>query len=104
MSTIVWKQLGSPDLSRSTIALCAWDGHHSQPLGLYHNFLVTVADKTICIDIEVINPPLDYNILLGRSYTYAMAFFASTVHRKMLFPHNVNIVKIDQLMYYDPKA
>lgn len=100
----VWKQLGSPNLSPSTITLWAWNGHPSQPLGLYHNYLVTVAGKTVCIDIEVIDAPLDYNILLGHSYTYAMLVFASEIDRKMHFPHNGKIVTIDQLTYYDPKA
>ena len=58
----------------------------------------------VCVDVEVIDAPLDYNILLGRSYTYVMLDVPSTVHRKMSFPHNGNIVIIDQLTYYEPKA
>jgi len=83
ISITVWKQLGSPDLSPSTITLRARDGHPSQPLGLYCNCLVTVAGKIICIDVEVIDAPLYYNILLGCSYTYTMSVFASMIRRKM---------------------
>ena len=32
----------------------------------------TLAEKTMLIDIEVINDQLDYNLLLKRSYMYAM--------------------------------
>ena len=59
--------------------------------------------KTICVDVEFIDAPLDYNILLGHSYTYAMSVVPSVVHPKMSFPHNGNIVTIYQLTYYKPK-
>jgi hypothetical protein len=26
----------------------------------------------MCVEVEVVNAPLDYNLLLGRSWTYAM--------------------------------
>ena len=34
----------------------------------------------------------------------AMYFVPSMVHRKMFFPHNGNIVTIDQLTYHEPKS
>ena len=104
MSASVWKQLGSPELAPSTITLRAWDGHASQPIGLFRNCPITLAGKTVCVDIEVINAPLDYNILLGRSYTYAMSTVPSMVFHKMSFPHNGKIVTIDQLTYHEPKS
>ena len=67
MATSVWKQLASPDLSPSTITLCDWDNHPSQPLALYRNFPITVVGKTILINIKVIDAPLDDNILLGHT-------------------------------------
>ena len=104
MSASVWKQLGSPDLAPSTITLRAWDGHASQPIGLFRNCPITLAGKTVCVDVEVIDTPLDYNILLGRSYTYAMSAVPSIVFCKMSFPHNGKIVTIDQLTYHEPKS
>jgi len=41
----------------------------------------------VLIDIEVVDAPLDYNILLGRSYMYAMKAVSSLVFRTMMFPH-----------------
>ena len=73
MSTLVWKQLGSPELAPSMITLRAWDGHASQPIGLFRNCPITLAGKTVCVEVEVIDAPLDYHILLGQSYTYAMS-------------------------------
>ena len=58
--------------------------------------------KTILIDIEVIDAPLDYNILFRHSYMYAMKAVASFVFRKMMFPHNGKIVTIDQVSHYKP--
>jgi len=59
MSASVWKQLGSPELAPSTITLRAWDGHASQPIGLFRNCPITLSGKTVCVDIEVIDAPLD---------------------------------------------
>ena len=56
------------------------------------------------INIEVINAPLGYNLLLRRSYMYAMRVIASTVFHLMMFPHEGNIVTIDQLTYHDPQG
>ena len=53
------------------------------------------------IGIEVINAQLDYNLLLGRSYMYAMQAIASTVFCLMMFPHEWKIVMVDQLTYHD---
>jgi len=95
MSVVLWKQLKSPELFPSTITLCAWDRHSSQPFDMYCNCPVTLAGKTVHIDIEVIDALLDYNILLGRSYTYAMSAIVFTVFCKMCFPHEGKIVTID---------
>ena len=91
----VWKKLGSLDLSPSNITLCAWDNHPSQPLSLYRNCRIIVVGKMFLIDIEVIDAPLDYNILLGHSYTYLMSAVRSAIFHKMWFPQNGNIVTID---------
>ena len=53
------------------------------------------------IDIEVFNAQLDYNLLLGRSYMYAMQAVASTVFQLMMFSHEGKIVTVDQLTYHD---
>ena len=72
--------------------------------GLLTNVPVQLAGKTVLIDIEVINAQLDYNLLLGRSYMYAMRAVSSSVFHTMMFPHEGRVVKVDQLTYYDPNA
>jgi hypothetical protein len=56
--------------------------------GSFKMFPVELGGKTILIDIEVIEVTLDYNILFGRSYMYAMEAVASSIFRTIMFPHN----------------
>jgi hypothetical protein len=102
MSRTVWQKLGSPELIPSAITLRAFDGRPSSPEGLFQNVPVELGGKNILIDIEVIDAPLDYNILLGHSYMYAMKAVASSVFRTIMFPHNGKIVTIDQVSHYEP--
>ena len=72
MSTFVWQKLGSPTVQPSTTTLRTYDGHSSQPHDILTNVPVDLADKIMLIGIEVFNVQLDYNLILGRSYMYAM--------------------------------
>jgi hypothetical protein len=72
VSKTVWKKLGSSELVPSVITLRSYDGRPSSPKGLFQNVLVELGRKTILIDIEVIDTPLNYNILFGHRYMYAM--------------------------------
>jgi hypothetical protein len=43
--------------------------------------------KTVCVEVEVVDAPLDYNLLLGWSWTYAMQAVVATFFWVLLFPH-----------------
>jgi hypothetical protein len=101
MSKVIWQKLGSPELVQS-ITLRVDDDRPSSPEGLFQNVPIELGGKTILIDIEFINAPLDYNILFGCSYMYAMKSVAFSVFRTMIFPHNRKIITIDQLTHYEP--
>jgi hypothetical protein len=60
----------------------------------------------VCIKVEVVDASLDHNILLGRSWTYAMQVVVATVFWVLLFPHEGQIVTIDQLSFsrLDPSS
>jgi hypothetical protein len=58
--------------------------------------------KTVCVEVEVVDASLDYNLLLGRSWTYAMQAVVGTIFRVLLFPHEGQIVSIDQLSFSRP--
>jgi hypothetical protein len=92
MSFPCWRALGSPALIPSPTTLKAFDGHGFQPHGLLKYFTVTLKGKTVPVDIEVVDAPLDYNLLLGRSWFYAMTVVTSSVFRILRFPHQGNII------------
>jgi hypothetical protein len=79
MSKYIWYKLGSLELIPSSITLRAYDGRPSSPEGLFQNVSIKLGGKTVLIDIEVIDASLDYNILFGHSYMYAMKVVASSV-------------------------
>jgi hypothetical protein len=69
----------------------------------YHSlFPLHLGGKIVCIEVEVVDASLDYNLFLGRSWTYAMQAVVSTVFRVLLFPHEDRIVTIDQLSFSKP--
>jgi hypothetical protein len=68
------------------------------------SLVIQLGGKTVSVDVEVVDAPLDYNLLLGRSWFYAMTVIASSVFRCVQFPHQGKIVTIDQLDYCTPDA
>jgi hypothetical protein len=97
MSKKLWHKIGSPELVPSVITLRAYADRPTSSTRLCQNVPIELGGKTILIDIEVIDFHLDYNILFGRRYMYAMKEVASSVFHTMMFPHNGKIVTIDQL-------
>ena len=104
VSTLVWQKLGSPILQPSSTTLRAYDGHPTKSQGILPHVTITLAGKTVLIDTEVFNAQLDYDLLLGRSYMYAMRVVASTVFCLMMLPHKGKNVMVDQLTYHDPQG
>ena len=54
------------------------------------------------MDVMVVPGPLDFNLLLGCDYTYAMGALVSSLFRVVCFPHEGWIVTIDQLAFFGP--
>jgi hypothetical protein len=96
MSMSCWKNLGSPPLSKSSTTLKAFDGRSYTPYGILSNLQVELGGKTVEVDVEVIDGNLDYNILLGRPWIYAMAAVVSTYFRRIVFPFQGKITIVDQ--------
>jgi len=61
---------------------------------------IGVEGKIVNLDVEVVDAPLDYNLLMGRSWSYAMTVVVSSVFRLIKFPYQGKIVTIDQLTYF----
>ena len=59
-----WRAIDSPKINRSPTTLKAFNGHEFQPYGLLPCIQVEMEGKSISIHVEVVDAPLDYNILL----------------------------------------
>ena len=102
MSLSCWRALGSPTLVSSLTILKAFDGHIFKPHGILTALPIKIGSKTVTIDVEVIDSPLDYNLLFGRTWFYAMKVVASTVSWLLSFPHQGKIITINQLDFCTP--
>ena len=45
--------------------LKAFDGHVFKPHGIIPSFPITLGGKTVIVEVEVVDVPTDYNLLLG---------------------------------------
>jgi hypothetical protein len=88
LSSIDWQALGCPPLALVTQNLLAFNRRTSQPLGTLPQFPVTLGGKTIFIYVMVFQDPLDFSLLFGRDYVYAMKAIVSTIFRVIYFPHD----------------
>lgn len=106
ISVSCWLALCSPTLSPSSNSLKVFDVHTFVPKGYLAIFPISLVRKTITVDVEVIDQKHDYNLLLGRSSTYAMMTVVSTVFCIILFPLDGRVIIVDQLsfctFYYSP--
>jgi hypothetical protein len=84
-------------LKKSPMMLCTFDGQGLHPHGFLQSLPIQLGGKTIIVDVEVVDAPLNYNLLLGRSWFYAMTVVASSVFRCVQFSHQGKIVTVDQL-------
>ena len=78
MSLLFWKGLGSPKLSQSDTMLTTFDGRSFQQYKIPPSLKVHLGGKTIVIEVEVVDVPLDYNLLLG-NWMYSMQVVSSSL-------------------------
>jgi hypothetical protein len=79
MSLAYWKILKLPTLNKFPMMLRAFDGRGFHPHGILQSLSIQLGGKYIFVDVEVVDAPLDYNLLLGRSWFYSMFVVASSV-------------------------
>ncbi|CAA3032930.1 Hypothetical predicted protein [Olea europaea subsp. europaea] len=102
MSSITRQALGSPYLGPVTQNLLAFDRGACPSLGVLPKFPITLGGKTIYIDVLVTQGALDFSLLLGHEYVYAMGALVSSLFHVVFFPHNRRIVIIYQLSFFSP--
>jgi hypothetical protein len=59
--------------------LQAFDGRGFHPNGLLQFLVVQLGGKIVSIYVEVVDAPLNYNFLLGRSWFYSMSVVTSSM-------------------------
>ena len=64
MSYSCWQALGSPTLTASQTILKAFDGHLFTPHVILATFPIKLGGNIVTVEVEVVNAPLDYNLLL----------------------------------------
>jgi hypothetical protein len=101
MSFSCWKAIGSPSLNESQNTLKAFNGSVFKPYGVLPSLPITLEGKTFQVKVEVFDAPLDYNLLLGRSWIDSMHAVVSTLFRVVRFPHQGKVVTVDQLAFFN---
>jgi hypothetical protein len=85
ISSLTWKALGSPKLLTADSQLLAYDRRPGESMGVLPQLPITLGGKTVLIDMMVVDSPLDFNMLLGRDYVYAMNAVVSSLFRVMMY-------------------
>jgi hypothetical protein len=101
MSFSCWQAIGSPPLNESQNTLKAFNGSSFKPYGVLPSLPVTLEGKTIQVEVEVFDAPLDYNLLLGRSWIDSMRAVVSTLFHVVRFPHQGKVFTVDQLAFFN---
>jgi hypothetical protein len=101
MSLACWKAIGSPSLNESQNTLKDFNGSGFKPYSVLSLFPITLEGKTVQVEVEVFDAPLDYNLLLGHSWIDSMHVVMSTLFRVVCFPHQGKVVTIDQLSFFN---
>lgn len=99
MSVSCWKALGSLALAMSNMNLQDFDRHNFVPKGVLPKFPIELGGKIVYVYVEVVDTSLDYNLLLGYSWFYAMTTIVLYGFHLLCFPREGKIVTIDQLDY-----
>lgn len=97
MSISCWKALDSPPITPSPTILTMFDGRSFSPYGIFTTLPITLGGKIVTVEVEVIDRPLECNLLLGRIWTYAMKAVPSAVFHTISFSHQGKIIIVDQL-------
>jgi hypothetical protein len=101
MSLACWKAIGSPSLNESQNTLKAFNGSGFKPYGVLPSFPITLEGKMVQVEVEVFDAPLDYNLLLGRSWIDSMRAVVSTLFHVVRFPHQGKVITVDQLAFFN---
>jgi len=55
-------------------------------MGIIQSFPIELGGKIVNVDVEVVDSLLDYNLLLGQSWSYDMVSTVFVIYQAMCFP------------------
>ena len=79
--------------------LMDFDGDLFKPHEIIPAIPIELGWKKIMEEVEVVDSPFDYNLLLGRIWTQVMMAIVSLIFCILKFPHNGNIITIERLSF-----
>jgi hypothetical protein len=95
MSIAYWKDIGSTALTESHNTLKAFNGSGFNPYGVLPLLPIMLEGKKVNIEVEVFDTPLNYNLLIGRSWIDSMHPVVSTLSHVVHFPHQGKVIMVD---------
>jgi hypothetical protein len=101
MFVTCWKAIGSPSLTESHNTLKAFNGTGFKPYDVLPSLSITLEGKSVNVEVEVFDAPLDYNLILGHSWIDSMCAVVSTIFYVLRFPHQGKVVTIDKLAFFN---
>jgi hypothetical protein len=101
MSTTCWKSIGSPSLTESHNTFKDFNGSGFKPYGILPSLPIMLEGKSVNVEVEVCDAPLNYSLLLGHSWIDSMRVVVSTLFHVVRFPHQGKVVTVDQLVFFN---
>jgi hypothetical protein len=90
-----------PSLTESHNTLKAFNGTLFKPYGVLPSLSIMLEGKAVNVEAEVFDAPIDYNLILGRSWIDSMHAVVSTLFRVLRFLHQGKVVVVDQLDFFN---
>jgi hypothetical protein len=92
-----WKAIISPPLTKSHNTLKSFNVSGFKPYSVLPSLSITLEGKSVNIEVEDFDAPLDYNLLLGRSWIDVMCAIVSTLFRVLHFSTLTPILETSHL-------
>jgi hypothetical protein len=82
--------------------LNSFNGNMFHPHDTITKIPIELGDNIVSAKVEVVDSPLKYNLLLGCTWLYGIMIVGFALFWILLFPHQGNIVTIDQISLCTP--
>jgi len=79
LSSSAWQDIGSPKLVLDTNQLLVFDRIPHEALGILPQWPIMVGGKVFLVDMNVMDGPLDFNMIIGHVYVYSMNIMVSMI-------------------------